>query len=168
MLEEKFEAMETTLKDDPWPQEYQQPSSEAQEARPELEMSLSAKNWCVECSKTIATKLADRDECGFVKCRPRYYEENRSQTKYSIYEKVIYRPAFIADIREVPRDVCTEAAQCGGLKPHPGRLPVRTGTPMLADVDNAIYAAVVRKLVDVTKVDVQQYATPHETEQIKT
>ena len=79
----------------------------------------------------------------------------------------IYRLAFIADISEVPRDVCTGAAQCGGLKPYQGRLQVRTGTPMLADGDNATYAAVGRKLGDVTKGNVQQYATPHETEQIK-
>ena len=39
---------------------------------------------------------------------------------------------------------------------------------MLADADNATYAAVVRKLVGVTKDNVQRYATPHETEQIKT
>ena len=40
---------------------------------------------------------------------------------------------------------------------------------MVADADNATYAAVVRKLVHVTKVKVQQDATPHHVrEQIKT
>ena len=162
------EPMERILEDDPWPQECQQLSSEAQEARPEQEMSSSAKDRYVKCSTTIAEQLADRGECGFVNCRTRDDEENRSQTTYSIYDMAIYRLAFIADISEVPRDVCTGAAQCGGLKPYPFRLQVRTGTPMLADAENAKYAAVVRKLLDVTKNNVQKHATAHETEQIKT
>ena len=39
---------------------------------------------------------------------------------------------------------------------------------MLADAENATYAAVVRKLLEVTKNNVQKHATAHETEQIKT
>ena len=162
------EPMERILADDPWPQKCQQLSSEAQEERPELEMSSSATDWYVQCSKTILEKLKERGECGFVNCRTRDDEENHSQTTYSIYDMAIYRLAFIADISEVPRDVCTGAAQCGGLKPYQGRLQVRTGTPMLADAENAKYAAVVRKLLDVTKNNVQKHATAHETEQIKT
>ena len=153
-----------TILDDPWQQDDQQPISETQEARPEQEMTGDRKHQCVESSKGLAIQLARRAECGFVQGRTR-----DSDMTYSIYEKVIHRLAFIANINEVPRDVCESAAQCGGLKQYPGRLQVKTGTDTVADADNATYAAVVRKLVHVTKVKVQQDATPHHVrEQIKT
>ena len=156
--------METILTDDPWQQDDQQPISEKQEARPEQEMTGHRKYECVERSKDLAIQLACRAECGFVQGRTR-----DSDMTYSIFEKVIHRLAFIADINEVSRAVCESAAQCGGLKQYPGRLQIKTGTDKVADADNATYAAVVRKLAHVTKVKVQQDATPHHVrEQIRT
>ena len=71
----------------------------------------------------------------------------------SIYHQAIERLAFIANNREVPYENCVEAARCGGIPPYPGRLPVIKETPMLADVDDATYGAVVRKLIRCTNME---------------
>ena len=104
-------------------------------------LSLHEKNMSVESSKTIATKLADYDECGFEQCRTRDYK--RKQTRDNVYDMVLDRLAFIADMTEVPHHVCTAAARCGGLPPYPDRLPNIEQTPMLADVDDATYGCLL-------------------------
>ena len=71
----------------------------------------------------------------------------------SIYHQAIERLAFIANNREVPYENCVAAARCGGLPLYPGRLPEIEQTPMLADVDDAPYGAVVRKLIRCTNID---------------
>ena len=70
-----------------------------------------------------------------------------------IYHQAIERLAFIANNREVPYENCVAAARCGGLPLYPGRLAEIEQTPMLADVDDATYGAVVRKLIRCTNID---------------
>ena len=106
----------------------------------------------VQSSKVIAEKLADYDEIGFKKMRTSNHS-SRMPRDWCIYHQAIERLAFIADNRKVPYQKCVLAARCGGLPPYPNRLPDIVQTPMLADVDDATYGAVVRKLTRCTNMD---------------
>ena len=106
----------------------------------------------VQSSKVIAEKLADYDEIGFESMRTANHSSRRPRD-VCIYHQAIERLAFIANNREVPYENCVEAARCGGIPLYPGRLPEIEQTPMLADVDDATYGAVVRKLIRCTNID---------------
>ena len=109
-------------------------------------------NRSVQSSKFIAEKLADYDEIGFEKMRTANHS-SRTPRNLCIYHQALERLAFIADNRKVPYQRCVAAARCGGLPPYPGRLPESEQTPMLADVDDATYGAVVRKLTRCMNMD---------------
>ena len=106
----------------------------------------------VQSSKVIAAKLADFGEIGFESMRTENHSSRRPRD-VCIYHQAIERLAFIANNREVPYENCVAAARCGGLPLYPGRLPEIEQTPMLADVDDATYGAVVRKLIRCTNID---------------
>ena len=114
--------------------------------------SIEEKDRAVKSSKFIAEKLADYDEIGFEILRTCSHS-SRTPRNWCIYHQALERLAFIADSRKVPFLECEHAARCGGLPPYPNRLPNIVQTPMLADVDDATYGAVVRKLTRCTKLD---------------
>ena len=129
---------------DPWPpcrppfirSKYRDHDAEVME---NLEFTEEDKKMSVQSSKFIAQQLADYDEIGFKTMRTSNHS-SRMPRDWCIYQQAIERLAFIADNRRVPYQKCVAAAQCGGL-------------PTLADVNDATYGAVVRKLTRCTNMD---------------
>ena len=139
------QATETPIvKFDPWPpcrppfirSKYRDHDAEVME---NLEFTEEDKKMSVQSSKFIAQQLADYDEIGFKTMRTSNHS-SRMPRDWCIYQQAIERLAFIADNRRVPYQKCVAAAQCGGL-------------PMLADVNDATYGAVVRKLTRCMNMD---------------
>ena len=145
---------------DPWPEcrpPFRRSKCRGHDAKvmEKLPFSEEDMKMSVQSSKVIAAKLADYGEIGFESMRTENHSSRRPRD-VCIYHQAIERLAFIANNREVPYENCVAAARCGGLPLYPGRLPEIEQTPMLADVDDATYGAVVRRLIDVSRGNLQE------------
>ena len=105
-------------------------------------------NNCMEVVRELAFKYANLGEAGFRHLvgfgqRP---EIDEWQESWYLAEKALYRICQVAHHDDFPRRKA--ASHCGGIAPYP---PWQDGfdvTPMLADPGNAVYSAVVERLLE--------------------
>jgi hypothetical protein len=101
----------------------------------------------IEKAKEVARVLATHGESGFESLSS-FSEPHVSRTTAPLLVRVLRRLSLIADTEVVAKTTRKGASHCGGVPPIPGLLVGFSDTPKVADPGNAVYAAVIKRLLE--------------------
>ena len=130
----------------PWtqePEELQPPPTPQRErdVRPDEHSA------CIAAVRAVAETLASFNEEGFAHIPHNGEPKTKPKTIIAIEYRALRRLALIADQELVSRDTFKKASHCGGVQPDGVFLIGWSDSPNCADAGNAIYEAIVNKLL---------------------
>ena len=130
----------------PWPQEPEQLQPPPTPQR-ERDVRPDQHSACIAAVRTVAETLACFSEEGFEDIPMNGQRKTKGKIMIAIEYRALRRLALIADQDLVGRDTFKKASHCGGVQPDGIFLIGWSDSPNCADAGNAIYEAIVNKLL---------------------
>ena len=130
----------------PWPQEPEQLQPPPTPQR-ERDVRPDEHSACIAAVRTVAETLACFSEEGFEDIPIKGQRKTKGTTIIKREYRALQRLALIADQELVCKETFKKASHCGGVQPDGVFLIGWSDSPNCADAGNAIYEAIVNKLL---------------------